>query len=461
MSDKRRELLESCRLSPLLWMSTFYPGITLRPTQLEVFKAFEDPTVRKVATVEPRGNGKTLESALLELWHLTSNADSLVYSVAGFRRQLESLVQEFRVLWSTGSRLRSLFPTLTITNEGISIAPGWRAVFATATQPENLEGAHSRGPSWVGIDESKSLPDAHLQSLLGIITSPERGDRLFATGTAGDPRGWFYQAWHGERHFWDRTFIFRASDIPHLKAAYREQVARVGAEDPIVRQQLQSEFVQLREYGVFEPVLLERAIGLDVNALDEYAPRFRRVGWDPARTTDSSVLCTMVGANVLRWDTLIAGDFMEEQIPSVVSHIHKFRINQVGVDTTGIGRGVFERLRQVLDGEDVFVKAFVSGARALDPERHANQKTAMVISIRNLLLDGRLGLPSMTGDQAANVERFIEEAAGVRLVEVGNGSVRSVDPQPSPDFFDAFLIAASLRDDVRRAGAAMIRLVGT
>lgn len=185
------------------------------------------------------------------------------------------------------------------------------------------------------------------------------------------------------------------------------------------------------------------------------------MGWDVARSGDSSVLAVTVGRRVDRFDELPGIDLMD-QVALAVSYTHKHRVQDIAVDAVGLGMGVHSRLAENLTGAGAccshghVVKAFNASKAADDPSRFFNVKTELLLHLRRMMEDRQIGLPPRNG--SGQVERLSREMAAMKLVETMRGAARAEDPSESPDYLDALLIALSLRS-VRRPGVAPLRVM--
>jgi len=427
----------------LLFVLDCWPDLS--PNLYEWQREFLDGLGRgkRTALLAPRDSGKSFTVALAAIRHLVLNPGSLVLLVAPIARQADQGVMlEVRSLWMKSEVLRGLFPSWRLLSDSIETDdPQWRLLSTATDRPERLEAPHSPGPPLVVIDEARGLPDDFLKSLEGVLAHPS--SRLIACSVAGAPRGFFYDAFHGNHGAWDRVVEVPLSAIPHVERHHRELVKRYGEADVLIRQQYLNVFADVREWGAFfAPELLRKARGLDPDRNSWRLPLPTVFGWDVAGYGgDDSVLCKLTGRRVAAFKRLPAGDPML-QVALVRQEVEEYTCT-VAVDVVGIGAGHHSRLREVLaSADDVWVAAFNASAAARDSERYGNRKTEIVFALLRALQDGTFGLPA-EGD--VDGDRLVSELSGLSLVEAGQrGAVRVVDPKKSPDFADSLIAALSV-----------------
>ncbi len=430
---------------PLWWADNL--AIDPHPWQAEVNEALSDPRVHRAAYVAPRGAGKTLEDAAIALHHLTTNADSVVVAIVPVFRQAESLLDELRRLWLTSPTLPKLFPSWRVEADGIATGqPGWRLILASSSRGEWLEGAHSIGPALVLIDEARTLPDSHFDSLQGILTTP--GSRLVVSSVAGRPSGFLYRSLHGDRWFWDRVLTFTAAEIPHLHETAERERKRLGADDPLYAQQWESRFVDVAQTVLFSAEMIEPLIGFDAHADERFhagGARDRILGVDPSgRGSDDTALVLRAGKNIEHLGLLptVANEMALVEMVSLEARRH--RADQVVIDEIGLGGPIAARLEQRLEPRPTIpVLRFNASAAARDREAYASLKTETLIGLRRLMIDEAIGFPSR--EDSTHIDRLVRELCGFSLIEAPGGRVRVEDPADSPDLADA-LIASYVFD---------------
>jgi hypothetical protein len=409
---------------------------------------------RRVCLMGPRGARKTSTAAIVAIHDLiTSGPSRLVYCTAPIWRQLdEGLLVEIRTLWQRSALLRQLFPDWTARANGIDTSsPDWRLFCAATDRAESLESPHGAAGALVVIDEAAQYSDAALRSLEGVLADPR--SRVLALSVAGDPSGFFHNAFRGRGGGWDLCFEIAPDEIPEIAAHGEELSKRYGRTDPIVRRHFFNEFAAAQEWrNFFDSSLLARARSHGERGLNQtevpglFATAPRACGWDPAYSLggDTSAVCFLEGRHV-RFETLPKGLGLLEQADLLAGRVRNFlrasKSEKIAVDSIATGKACHERLREKLEDSGIGVHAFTASAAALsEPGRFQNEKTRLCFALRRLLEADEIGLPPPND---ALGDRVQAELASLSLVTSGRGLLRISDPKSSPDLADSLLVALS------------------
>jgi hypothetical protein len=142
-------------------------------------------------------------------------------------------------------------------------------------------------------------------------------------------------------------------------------------------------------------------------------------------TTDGKWIVT----NIKRWhkaDTMITtGQIMDINT--------QFKANKIKVDAIGVGKGVYDRLREMRIPA-LPIKVGMSPTR--EPERFLNQKAQFYWNLRTLFEEGRISIP--------NDSNLIKELRQMRYELTSAAKIRIVDPEEkSPDYADSLMIACA------------------
>jgi hypothetical protein len=446
MSVLAESVLGTWRESPTVFASDMIAK-PLRPDQLRILEALPDALARRVAFRAPRGWGKTFAQVVAGLWWIATRPDSLVLVACPSERQVRSFFEELEKVFRS-SKLAAIFPEWVPLNTSLlTNRAGWGIRGMSSDSPALLEGHHAERLLLI-IDEAKALPDEHFSALAGSCASSEEW-RILAAGTGGSPSGWWYRAFGSERKLW-QGFTFRAEDSPHLAEVIDAERQRLGKDDPQFRALYGAEFTDSRAWSMFSLDHIEKCLGIDPDA-DEGWPystfKQRTIGCDIARTGDDTVICFLRGRVVEGFAVLAPGDEMQTA-GHIIEAARRWRAREIVIDESGLGHGVLARVEEVTDEENaklrfskenrVAVLGLNAAWRPDDVERFQNRKVELLVWLRGLLRDGKIGLPR-------DCERLVAELLGVRLEVGSNGRMRSVDPKPSPDFLDAMLCALSAR----------------
>lgn len=441
MSTARAEIVaERWVADPCAWAIDC--GFELRPWQMAVLEAVADPTKRKLAVRGVRGSGKSTLLAMVALWRATTRPGSLTVIVTGVQRQLAIGVwAEIRRLWAQSEALRSLFPDWRILADSIDTgSPDHRVLAMASDSVYNLEGAHGQHVA-VLLDECRSIPDDVYKSVRALLLGPDT--LLFAAGTAGPPRGWWYRVNARDgRDLYDELFVIAADEVAGLDERMTEERKLLGANDPVFLRDWCNNFTDAAEASLYDLATIEKCFGVDPNRPKTFmpilgsAPQPRlTLGCDVARSGgDANVVCLARGRKIEGFVELPGGDLMGT-VGRIVNLAKERAAATVGVDVIGLGAGVHDRLREVLRGSGVRVSSFAASERATDAETYANRKAELAVKARRMMEAGEIGLPRHEG--------LIRDLLGAQTRITSNGRLRLEDPADSPDFFDAMLVALS------------------
>ncbi len=449
-------LFEKYRDDPVSFAEDFFdePPRDFQPHLMELVSSN-----RSVACKACRGSGKSRAAGTLGLWFLFTRFDSLVFIISPAWSQTGHLWRQIERLWQ-GSKLPALFPQWECLSDQIrGPVPTWRLVSASAESgPARLEGAHGAGGVLLVLDEAKSIPDGVMPSLLGMNPA-----KIIAVSTAGLPQGFFARAFTTERDRWDAVLSVSAADVPRLHEAAERMRLELGEHDPVFRSQWMSEFCGAAESPFFDFAKLEASIERPVESRSDWT---RVLGIDVARMgKDHSVVCVRHGDRVERFIELPRGDLMQTCGLIVELICQNPHPELVVMDAVGVGAGLFDRLKEILDFRSIsrFVKliGFNAGESPDTDEskaRFGNRKTEAATRLFALMEAGRFSMP--------NHPRAIAELASYQRRLTSLGKSRIEDPtSKSPDYGDSAILAfASDRPRVSivslSCDPAMRRLLG-
>jgi hypothetical protein len=178
------------------------------------------------------------------------------------------------------------------------------------------------------------------------------------------------------------------------------------------------------------------------------SPHHRVLGVDVARFGDcETVLALREGEVLLRMEAWQGADLMATT-GRIVRAIREFAPAVVVVDAVGVGAGVVDRLREVLQAPEaarelggVQLVAFSSGERALDPTQFKSRRDEAFWGLRERYEAGQIA-------HAAHWEKLVGQLAELRYSFTSGGQTRVETKEelrrrglPSPDWADAAALA--------------------
>jgi hypothetical protein len=437
MSAELLAFLETVREDPVAWARAFLPD-DQQPdvNQIKILRAVQRG--KRTAVVAARGAGKTRAAAICALWFLTTRV-SLVFTCLPIWNQAEAFGRELKSLWGM-SRLSEVFgkDAWDVLNTEINNLsdPKWRAVVVASKESGNIEGFHAPVPGemLLLLDESKSISDEFFLSMLGM-----HPDRTLAISTAGLPRGWFKRAFYEEAHLWDSNLRISARDVPRLQKDLAEMERNYGGKNSArYKQDVEGLFTAADEQGV-----------LDYNLIDEAAQRnlapppglFRMArpcvaGVDVAgHGPDESVFSVLIDdKTILPQEVFRCADSMETAA-RIVRFCQKYCVGKVAIDSAGMGKPIYDRVAQLMQGGSVQVLAYNGAHSPKDKTQWANLKSEMIAGdLRKRLIEGNIAIP--------NEQKLLAQLAAYQLDLTVGGKTRVRDSgSDSLDRADSLVIA--------------------
>ncbi len=340
----------------------------------------------RVVVKSGHGVGKSAVNAWAALWWLLTRSMSRVIIVAPeFSRQVRAVL--FAEIRKWARRATVPLPVTVMAHRAIVEGYGeeWSALGLPATEPDRIEGLHSEAGVLLILDETKGISQGVYDALQGALTGLKE-NRLLVTSTPGGPSGPFYRIWAKGGERWVHHHV-PGTDSSIVHSQWCEDRAREwGIGSPLYQARVLGEFPDAGEGVLFPLSLLEDATQRELEI-----PENARVtlGVDVARSIAGDLNCIAVsrGGNLERVITWRSADTMAT-VQRVVQEAAMYGAKRVVVDTTGIGAGVTDRLRQL--GYEV--DAVMFGGKASDAQRFRNIRSEMFWRLRELLERGKVAL---------------------------------------------------------------------
>lgn len=431
------EVLEECHDDP----ETFVEGVLecrLRLWQRRFYGQIRDQLgagnrhIQAIART-CHGAGKTMATAGLALWWMTTRAESRALTTAPSWAGVENLLWPEIARLYNGSRVlrRSSFGRLLTTR--FEVSPGWYMVGAASDKPENLEGHHSPTAAARLIDEAKAVDQSVFDATLGMLDAPETLDIWISTPSIESGAFW-------ERDIRGGPGIIRAvvtiddlveEGIPG-KSAWRENARKAwGETSDTYRARAMAEYIQNSEGALFPAGWVEAAMQQSFEVRADPV-----LGFDVAGSSDGdeSVVALATGPDYgQRYSVRILDAWRERDTMlskgRALAAARREKARDVRVDTIGLGKGVHDAMRM----EFPRTSAYRATDQPTDRSRFINRKAEDAWFLRELLEAGRIriGPDSLLKSQLVAMKYQIDRA----------GRTRIVDPADSPDRVDALLIA--------------------
>lgn len=401
------------------------------------------------------GAGKGFESAGLVLWWQSTRPGARCLTTAPNWRDVEQLLwAEIRTLYA-GSLLKIAGIGRMLTTMW-DCDNGWFATGASSDKPENLEGQHSLIAACRVVDEAKAVPDPVFVSTEGLLSSMETLDVWISTPSARI--GKFYERdMNGGPELIRKVVTIEdliADDVPGALRWKQNAIIEYGGIDNFEYQsRAMAEYIDNAEGMLFPFSWVERAMLNDQERIEKGLRVFHvtgkqpTLGYDVAGSVagDENAVAAVLGPDSLmryeitdlwHWhdlDTMVAKD-------KVVELGQNAKARCVRGDVQGLGKAVMDALRrEIADRKNKhgvtpipwFVEEYRSADPAEDPERFLNAKAENAWAMRLALEKDLIRLPKLP--------TLRRQMAAIKY-EVRNGKIRIVDPDDSPDHWDAVLM---------------------
>lgn len=298
----------------------------------------------------PRGAGKTTTSAIIILWAVSVfDIDVKVITTASAWRQLIHYTWPEIHKWAhkadwdkAGVRVRD---GVELTAQTFKI--GDRLAFAASSDdPSTIEGAHA-SMTIVVFDEAKAIPAKVWDALEGTFSTGHA--YAFAISTPGVPSGRFYDIHSRKKGYKDwsvrHVTLMECLAAGRFKAEWAEaRLAQWGEKSAAYQNYVLANFSESSEDVVIPLSWVEAANARweDCGGRGEGSESW---GCDPGyKGNDPTVTAKVVGSVVELIDSRPQQDLMVT-VGRISSQVNKD--TPVGVDTIGIGAGVFSRLQEL------------------------------------------------------------------------------------------------------------------
>lgn len=400
----------------------------------------------KISVRSGHGVGKSTIESWAILWFLVTRPFPKILCTAPTAHQLHDILWAEASKWLRNSKM--LGDILEWTYEKIYLKghrEEWFAIARTSNKPDALQGTHAEHILII-IDEASGVPDVVFEPVLGTLSTNDA--KLLMCGNPTQLAGFFYES-HNDKKDLYITHVINGENSLRVDREYIKLIAEMFGTD--------SDVYRVRVLGEFPKANPDSFISLDmintdfIDIGDIYSID---LGVDVARFgDDESVIATVF--NKLRLSKLNIfqhNDTMEltGQVVNIIKSLNKdypdVRVN-VKVDCDGLGVGLYDRLREVINEKGLNARAVEChfGAkggkvRNSEPISYFNSTGIMWGLIRTKFKEKSLYIieDSELINQLTNRKYFIESDGDIRLEKKEDMKKRGVH---SPDRADALALA--------------------
>ena len=402
------------------------------PKQADMLQAVSD--ARRASVVGCHGSGKDWAAARAALWWICAMSPAIAIVTGPTLRQVKDIVwKELR--YAHGAAARKLggrmFLTPRYEADHRSFALGF-----TSNSPEYMQGFHSSN-LLVAITEAHAVEDGDIDAMRRLNPS-----RLLMTGNPMENSGAFFDSHHSRRELY-ATAQISAPDAPNISATGEAVMPGViAARDADDRKLEWGEDSPQYIGGVLGrfPDNLENAI-VPLRAATAAARRQPQPDADPNEKVvvacdvarfgrDKTVIVQRQGSAARIVQRMRGSDTMQVA-GALAAHCRENRVNTLVIDDTGVGGGVYDRLRE-LNLPNARLVRFTAGANAAQKEQFQNRAAEAWWAMRQWYLNAD---PSTDDDPEliaqVSTRRYGHDSAG----RIGLKSKRN--QSGSPDEADA------------------------
>lgn len=375
----------------------------------EILRALRDH--RDVTVRSCHGSGKTFTAARAALQFFLAWPNSVVLSTAPTFSQVKH--QLWRELHTAVNACR--IPILKRNQTALEEDNEWYALGLSTNDTDNFQGFHQDYILAI-VDESSGVDQDIFDAVDSVLTS-EHSKRLYI----GNPlrrSGEFYRSHQDPDYERIKISVFDTPNFKYFGITEDDLISNTWEEKingpmpypPLVTPRwafqfqkkhpkgsmgytikISGEFPESAEDTFISQTLYEQAVKSN---LKPEGPK--ELGVDPARFgNDQSGFAEREGPKLLKlWQRPITNEM--EVAGEVIATIRKDKIDSIKIDTTGVGAGAYDRVKEVVDEDrklrHVNLIEVKGGEKATDSEQYYNRASEVWGMIRERLQEGDIDL---------------------------------------------------------------------
>jgi len=374
--------------NPIGYVRYAFAGVVLDDWQEELLRDIEEEfkenpeETLQYAVSSGHGIGKSFIMAMLALWWLSTRPHCAGHITANSWKQVSTKTAREIEIWRKLAINGHWFEQTATRIYHVDHKKTWGIDFLSNSEnnSESFAGTHSEY-TFQGYDEGSAIPDIIWEVCEGVTTDGKGFWLVIGNPTRNTGR--FKDCWGRFSHRWNTRQI----DSRDAKRTNKEKI-----QEWIDDQGEDSDFVRVRVRGVFPRAASDQLIPEDV--VEEAAQKViepkefvafpKILGVDVSRGGgDDSVIVMRQGPKVEILGTYQLRDLMKLS-GKVVEIYNKERAEHVFVDSTGLGAGVLDRLRQI----GIPVTGVNFAVKAVDRRMYLNTRSECWGRMKDWLMDG-------------------------------------------------------------------------
>ncbi len=409
----------------------------------------------KVSVRSGQGVGKTALEAGSIIWFLTCRPYSKVIATAPTMQQLYDVLWAEVAKWLNNSLIKTLLKWTKTKIYIVGDEERWFATAKTATKPENMQGFHE-DHMLIVVDEASGVADPIMEAILGTLSGFD--NKLLMCGNPNKLEGVFYDSHNVDR---DKYKTHKVSSFDS------KRTSRDNIEMLLNKYGRDSDVARVRIFGDFPKGALDSLISMETVELatetsfeEKELKRAEvfHIGVDVARFgDDSTILFPRIINKALTFRRYSKQDTMEtagkvlKLAKEMLDHYPNLRKGIVKVDDTGVGGGVTDRLREVVEQDNLPLEIMpINNGESATDDYYFNLGAQLWGHMRELLeenmtnnLQGKEAVIELPNDptlikQLSNRKYKITSRGKIQLESKQDMKNRNVG---SPDIADALTLA--------------------
>jgi hypothetical protein len=339
---------------PRKWQRKILRDIAAHLAKQKNASAYE---VLRMATASGRGIGKSALVSWLILWMLSTRIGSTTIVSANSEAQLRSVTWAEITKWAalllnshwfeiSATRVMPAKWIAELVERDLKVGTRYWSVEGrlwSEENPDSYAGVHNQAGVMVIFDEASGIPDSIWSVTAGFFTenTPHRFWLAFSNPRRNE--GYFFEAFHAKRNFWQTQNIDAREVEDTDKGVYEQIIAEYGADSKQAKVEVYGQFPSDSDDQFIPPSIVDQAVSRprhqDPNAV-------RVIGVDPARTgADSTVIVVREGRDLVAVRRYNGEDTMAT-VGRIIDAIEEWQPTLVVLDEGGLGYGILDRLKE-------------------------------------------------------------------------------------------------------------------